>query len=365
MRRVVVILWLALVPVAASAQEPDGRVVQQALAAVDSEGTWMPSPMLTAEDAAAPAEMTQARPVPPPPDSTLPRRRGSMVGYIDDAVVGSKIRIRFETGLHNHAPDRAEFFYAKCGCYQDLAKNNSAYDPAAPGPRPNAVSDLNFQQLYVQGEYAFGNRFSVFAELPTRWLQPQAFLNPGSGFTNHAGIGDVRAGVKLAALAEQRQTVTAQLQMFLPTGKASDGLGTDHASLQAELLLYQQVSDRLVVESQVGDWHPFGGSAGVPTSGSDKFSGDVFFYGIGPSYELYRSGAVRFAPIVELVGWHVVSGFQTGGTSDASGTNIVNLKVGARTSWNAQSSLYVGYGHALTSASWYDDIVRVEYRYSF
>ena len=74
---------------------------------------------------------------------------------------------------------------------------------------------------------------------------------------------------------------------------------------------------------------------------------------------------MRFAPIVELVGWRVISGLQTGGIADASGTNIVNLKIGARTSWTPESSLYVGYGHALTTASWYEDIVRVEYRYSF
>ena len=46
-----------------------------------------------------------------------------MVGYIDDPVVSSKIRVRFETGMHNRAPDRAEFFYAKCGCYRDLDVN--------------------------------------------------------------------------------------------------------------------------------------------------------------------------------------------------------------------------------------------------
>jgi hypothetical protein len=79
---------------------------------------------------------------------------------------------------------------------------------------------------------------------------------------------------------------------------------------------------------------------------------------------VYRGGSVRFAPVVELVGWHVLSGYQTGGTPDATGTNIVNLKVGARTAFD-RGSVYVGYGHALTTARWYEDIVRFEYRYSF
>ena len=90
----------------------------------------------------------------------------------------------------------------------------------------------------------------------------------------------------------------------------------------------------------------------------------MLFYGIGPSYVVYDGNGVRIAPVVELVGWRVLSGFEAPpGTpsTDASGTNIVNLKFGARFNFKTQSSLYVGYGHALTSESWYDDIVRVEY----
>ena len=44
----------------------------------------------------------------------------SMVGYIDNAVVHSEIRIRFDAALDDQTPDRAEFFYAKCGCYAFL-----------------------------------------------------------------------------------------------------------------------------------------------------------------------------------------------------------------------------------------------------
>ena len=50
--------------------------------------------------------------------------------------------------------------------------------------------------------------------------------------------------------------------------------------------------------------------------------------------------------------------------SDASGINIVNLKFGARAIFG-QGSVYAGYGHALTDHTWYDDIFRFEYRYSF
>ena len=306
------------------------------------------------------------RPARPPGRAAGPRRRGSMVGYIDDAIVESKVRIRVDAAFHTTAPDRAEFFYAKCGCYQDLPSTDPAYDGAAPGPRPGAANDLDFRQLNVSGEYAFSGRVSVFGQLPVRWLQPQSFIpGTGAGFPNQSGIGDVRGGVKLALVATADRNLTAQAQVYAPTGDASKGLGTDHASFEPALLYYQRVSDVVTLESQLGIWLPSGGSAGVPTGVDENFSGQVLSYGIGSGFELYREGRVLFAPVVELVGWRVLSGFQTGPTPQADGTNIVNLKVGARLSVDDLHSVYVGYGRALTDAIWYDDIVRLEYRYSF
>ena len=86
----------------------------------------------------------------------------------------------------------------------------------------------------------------------------------------------------------------------------------------------------------------------------------------GFQFELVSTDRVRFAPVLELVGWHVLGGQQqaAGTLGPAEGTNIVNLKVGARTNIG-RYSWYVGYGRALTDAVWYSDIVRVEYRFSF
>jgi uncharacterized membrane protein len=135
-------------------------------------------------------------------------------------------------------------------------------------------------------------------------------------------------------------------------------------------LYFQKLSDRLALEAQVRDWHPIGGSSSLGTgvSGSGGFAGDVFMYGVGPSYVAYNGERVRFTPVIELFGWTVLSGLQTAtapAPTKVGGMNIVNIKIGARTSFGTHSSIYVGYGRALTSADWYEDIVRVEYRYSF
>jgi hypothetical protein len=239
----------------------------------------------------------------------------------------------------------------------------------------------------MYAEYAPVKRFSFFADVPVRWIQPQSIAVPGTPpLTNEGGLSDVAAGFKLAALASSNQYLTFQFQAYFPTGNASTGLGTNHYSAEPALLYYRRFSDRIALEAQVGDSHPVGGSScpqpcntnstmtNPPLPNSQGFAGDVFFYGLGPSYVLYRGENVQIAPAIELVGWRVLGGFVTDSATakplyqeavSADDTNIVNLKVGARTMVGAHSSFYIGYGHQLTHAVWYKEIVRAEYRYTF
>jgi hypothetical protein len=305
---------------------------------------------------------TTPPPQPPPPERG--RRRPSMVGYINDAGIQSQVRLRFDAGTGITAADRAEFFYAKCGCYRFLPADHPAFDPDAAGPGPGIANDLNFQQLYLQAEFGVSDRISLFGEVPFRWLQPQGFVAGTGAFADQSGLSDVRAGLKWALAAQDDLFVTAQLQGNFPTGDGLKGLGVEHFSFEPALLYNQTLSDIVNLEAQVGAVLPSGGSDGIATT-SEKFSGKVLYYGIGPSFEVYRSDALRFAPVVELIGWHVIDGFQTSTLSEADGVNIVNVKVGGRFEFRGRSSVYVGYGHALTDDVWYDDLFRVEYRYSF
>jgi len=329
-----------------------------------------PNPNAPQQPKAKPSQPT------PLPGETKPKIPGSMVGYIDDPIVESQIRIRFDDAFEDQFPDRSEFFYAKCSCYRGLQNLiPPAFDPNASGPGPGVPNSINFQQLYMNVEYSPHRRFSAFVEVPIRWLQPQGFqsIPPFPAFSDQSGLGDVTAGFKFAAVASEGTYLTFQFKSYFPSGDASKGLGTDHYSVEPSLLMYHSFSDRWTLEGQIGDWHPIGGSAGVPITGSEGFAGDVFFYGIGPSYKLYRGNHVGLAPVVELFGWHVLGGFQTqpvtgttdGAASEVSGWNIVNLKFGVRTSIGFHNSVYVGFGQALTHNDWYKHIVRLEYRYSF
>jgi hypothetical protein len=309
---------------------------------------------------ALPSAAGSAAPAPPPP-ADQPPIEGSMVGYIDDAIVGSNARLRFDSAFDDNAPDRAEFFYAQCGCDGGTAK----------GPKPGLATALNFQQLYLRDELAFKKRLSFVVDLPIRWLQPQKFapltVSPSApGFGNQTGISDLQIGLKFAMLASPRQYLTLQFMAILPTGASTQGLGTAHYSIVPSLLYFQKVTDRLSVESQLGVTQPLG-------SDTPGFSGGVFDYGVGPSFEVYRSEHLRIAPVIELVGWYVLGGMENNAAllgvvspplQSVSGTSIVNMKAGFRTSFG-KNSIYAGFGQALTHDIWYKHIVRVEYRLTF
>ena len=291
----------------------------------------------------------------------------SMVGYIDNAIVHSEVRVRFDAAMDDTTPDRAEFFYAKCGCYAFLPASTGAQDLRTPGPGPGIPRAVNFQQLYFYGEYAPHPHLSLFMQLPFRWLQAQSLPGVVQAFPSAGGFSDVQVGLKFAALASARHYLTFQFRAYTPTGDAGLGLGTHHYSVEPSLLYYQRLSERTSVEAEVGDTHPLGTSSGVPTVGSSGFAGDVFFYGVGPSYQFVRDEKFGVAGVLEVVGWNVRSGFVTsnGAPVSTSGVNIVNMKVGPRMSFGAHHSLYIGYGIGLTSAKWYRQIFRTEYRYSF
>jgi hypothetical protein len=331
---------------------------------------------VAAQDAGSTTATTDSRVAAPGAPVTLQpgssvrttKRKGSMVGYIEDATVRTQLRVRFDGGWGMDSPDRAEFFYGKCGCYRDLA-GSPLLDPEAPGPGPGIVTGLKYKQFFVQGEYAVSDRVSIFGELPIRSINPTSFVTGTGSFGKQSGISDLTAGVKLGLVTEEDRDVTLLLRASLPTGDSLKGLGTDHASFEPALLYRQTVNDKVSVESQFGLWNPIGGSRG-PQPGDGKFAGSVLYYGIGPSVDAFDNGKVRFSPVVELVGWRILKGFETktlltpiGG--NAEGVNIVNLKIGARTSFENGGSFYVGYGWHLTDAVWYDKIWRLEYRTGF
>lgn len=297
-------------------------------------------------------------------------------GYIDNAIVGTRFRIRFDSGLEIDKPDRAEFFYAKCGCF-------IGDDPNAPGPigtpidldgngtiedsellaSPLIENSLDYDELRVDLEYALRPNLSVFAEIPYRQLDGEAI--PGV-----SGFGDIRAGVKYAFVNRPDRVLTFQFRAYFPTGDAGDGLGTDHASAEPALLYFQRLSSRSTLTGEFRYWLPIDGSGSAGTGRSGDYAGDVIRWGLGYSYDFGHAPGMQITPIVELVGWTILDGLSVfspdrtpnNAVVSKADDTIVNLKIGARWKLDRQNSIYFGFGKALTDEAWYDRIWRLEYR---
>ena len=301
--------------------------------------------------------------------------------YIDLAIVQNQIRFRFDAASDNPFPDRAEFFYPKCGCFT----GGNGPGPALPESR------VDYQELRADIEYVLFPGLSAFTELPIRFINPE--VNE-----NHTGLGDIRAGFKYALLEETDRFLTLQLRGYFPTGDGDKGLGTEHVSLEPGLL-FQRNDGRLRTFGEFRAWIPissekerFPNPAPGSTDPLRNFAGTVLRYGLGASYDLYQQCCTypcsdcgvchsyvknRLSFVSELVGWTVLDGlkFRTSNPAaptdaafftfdSAAGDTIVNLKLGLRWS-RPNDSFGVGYGFALTDEVWYQNIVRVEYAYRY
>lgn len=331
-------------------------------------------------------------------------------GYIESAVPRTRFRLVYDAAFGLNNPDRAEFFYPACGCFRLFGNDFTARGPTqglpnllrvgrdqvrvVPFPRnpdgsimrnpdgtvmfpqgtgPNMLiaggsePNIDFQELTPSFEYAPLPNFSVFAEIPTRYLNPT--LVP-----NFAGFSDVRLGFKYAFVARPDRFYTFQTRFFIPTGKGEHGLGTDHTSIEPGLLVFQQLTDRLFFLGEFRNWIPIGAS---------DFGGNVLRYGAGLSYNIVETRRMRISPVMEYVGWTVLGGKKSNidpngpPVLDANGDTIVNGKFGVRIGFgeydragggsvlNDRHSIYVGYGRALTGDHWYQDIFRLDYQFYF
>lgn len=284
------------------------------------------------------------------------------VGYIDTAVVTNQFRLRYDAGYGLHPPDRAEFFYAKCGCFRDprlQAALGPLFDPDAPGPLgkgPDAPveTNLDYQDVSAYLELAPCDWLSGFVEVPVRILNPE--VND-----NTTGFADMNFGFKAALWYDDASYYTFQFRTYVPTGDADRGLGTHNVNLEPALLVYHQLDERWAFEGELRDWIPIGGT---------DFAGNVVRYGAGLSYDL--SGPCTCGPgvfpVVEVVGWTVLDGKKLpapGAPVDASGDTIVNAKFGVRADFYDRHQFYLGYGRSLTGEHWYEDIARLELRTRF
>ncbi len=288
--------------------------------------------------------------------------------YIDDALIRTRVRTRFDS-VDGGNSDRAEFLYAT---YNEVA-TGIGVGGLVNGPSLIIPNRLDYEEISTYLELALSERFSIFTEIGYRWndVDPIA-ASPGADLTA-SGFGDMHAGFKYALRETASDILTFQFRVLIPTGNATELLGTGHASLMPGLLYREQVTDRLTFFSEIHDWIGVGTTELVD---GRRMGGNVLRYGLGFGYDIMQRTdccgcTSRLTWVNEVVGWTVLDGLRftplENGVfepADAQGDTIVNFKTGPRYS-TRNNSLYVGYGFAMTDKVWYDDIIRVQWERFF
>ena len=281
-------------------------------------------------------------------------------GYLDPAAPVTMFRLRYDNAQNNPFPDRGEYFYAKCGCFRQLG-----LDPNANGPN-GLNTAVSYQDIRAYFEYAFDTRFSVFTELPLRFVDYTSLPGlPTVGSAN--GFGDMNAGFKYAFIADADEYLTFQFRTYIPTGNSRDGLGTAHVSVEPAILYYRRM-ENWILQGQFSEFAPI-----AVTS----YASNVVSYGSGLGYVMFEGDEVRVIPMLEVVGWTFIGGqkfnpLQGADSVSANGDTIVNVKPGVRVGWGEpgpaslqRQSIYAGFGIPVTGEKFYDQLFRVEYRILF
>ncbi|MEL6107871.1 MAG: hypothetical protein AAFU85_17740 [Planctomycetota bacterium] len=275
------------------------------------------------------------------------------VGYVDCAIPTTQVRFRFDAAHDNPTPDRAEFFYR--------ASTAATGVPISP-----AETRVDYQSLRSYLEYAPNPLWSVFLDVPVRFINPE--LN-----ANETGFSDLELGAKGILWMDSSQVVTGQLRVFVPTGDAGRLLGTDHASLEPAILHATRPSRLVSWENEIRLWIPIDGTE----INGEPVAGPILRLGTGIGFDLYRRDATccassqRLSMVTEFVGWTILDGLATVPDTPTAakiisvdGDTTVNVKLGLRWS-DAQRSFFAGYGRSLTGDVWYHDIIRAEYALRF
>lgn len=335
----------AVNPSSAAALEPQPRLVKVPVREQPSYELTLPD--LTVPEAWSPQVALQNGEI---CTTCVPTLADSNVGWIDSAIPGTNVRFRYDARWRNRYPDRAEFFVARSKQYFD-GTNIDGRGFEVP------ESNIDMMEAVPYVEWAFSQRASVFFEMPLRYMNPTE--NP-SAF----GGGDFNFGFKFAYFFMPEQVQTFQLRLVMPTGAEGRGLGTGHAVIEPSFLMWQRLSEKFVLESEFRNWIPVGGT---------NHAGYTLRYALGLSYDWYTGENWSIRPVTELIGWSVLRGYQSDfidslptfqTTGSAQGT-IIEWAWGVRGIAYANCDWYLGYSFNVTDKSWFEDNIRLEFRWRF
>jgi hypothetical protein len=241
-----------------------------------------------------------------------------------------------------------------------MARSRAIPGVIEAGGMRKAETSVDAQELSSYLELALCQRFSIFAEMPAR------FLNPDQN-RNYRGFGDLSAGCKFTYCVEEHALQTFYFRVYTPTGQNERGLGTGHVSIEPGLLVFERLTPGLVLELELKDWIPIDGEISA---------GNILRYGAALTCDLFTLPSGHyFKPVFELRGWTVLRGRETEAyphgdpatfsvVENDDRSTIINLDFGFRCGGD-KGDIYLGYERAVTGARWFKNGLRLEARWLF
>jgi hypothetical protein len=232
--------------------------------------------------------------------------------FADYARPRTITRIRYDNLNDMRTPDRAQFFIQNVST---PSKGNGKIFPQA-----------RFQQVSLYQEVA-GPRGSFFISMPYNQINPN--WAPTS-----AGFGDLYFGIKSLMFDCEMLQVSFQLRTYMPTGAATNNLGTGHISLDPSILASLKLTPTTYLQGQIGNFIPigFGGSNGNPPT-TPLAGGVLYWFGSINQVLWYATPNSPLIATLEMDGWS----FENSGYTTAvqkGNVPVIHEKGGGATYFN-------------------------------
>jgi len=270
--------------------------------------------------------------------------------FIDRSEPYNNCFIRGDAAANWEFPDRAEYFWAK---------TPDGKGPPDPLDQDRGEPSVNYQDIVFSIERG-GERFSVATDIPIRAVDPEF-----RGATT--GLADMEVTSKIVLLDGCRFQLTQLFSTHLPTGSFRRGTGNGHVSLEPGVAYRYKWNELTYIHGDL--------TYLFPIAADPFFSGQILNYGIGISHVWIDADTYALIPTFEVDAWTVLDGRQTlpGNANPASeevdSIGIVNVHPGLR--WVCDKGgdcgvkeFGISSGICVTQDSWYEELLRIEFRWS-
>jgi hypothetical protein len=280
--------------------------------------------------------------------------------FLDRTQPFNHCYVRGDAASDLEFPDRIEYFWAK-------SVNGGKGPQSALGGEPS----VNYQDAVFYIEKGT-DRLSLGTKLPIRVVDPE--FRP-----NTAGFADMELIQRAVLLDGTCWQLTQLFITHFPTGSAHRGTGDGHFSLEPGVAWRYKWSDYTYINGDLTYWFPIAADL--------DYGGQMFNYGIGISHVWIDTDKHAIIPTLEIEAWTILDGQQTlpglypdptditppialvALSEEIDSMGIVNICPGLR--WVCDPGCDCGVrefgisgGVCVTEDRWYEEILRIEFRWS-